>query len=573
MKYKTNRWQKTDHRWEKILLLLLPFWTPVVPPAGISCLKSFLKQHGCYVKAADANVEFELREIYDKYFDALKEYVPEDKQSVFYNIGNEVWQNHMMAHLNYEDEREYIELVKILIYNTFFYQVDDRQVCSLNQVITETYARLERYIVNLLEREKPTILGLSVYIGTIPASLFAFKLTRQRYPQIKTVMGGGIFNGLLALNSFNLAFFLEKTKDYIDKVIIGEGEVLFLKLLKGEFPQSQRVITMRDIKGEVLDLSSVDIPDMSDFKLQYYPYLTSYASRSCPFQCRFCSDPVLWGKYRKKSTAQIAEELARASKTYGSQLFIMSDLLMNPIATDLANELIKSDISVYWDTHFRIDKEICDTKKTLLWRRGGLYRVQLGTESGSQRVLNLMGKKITVEQITAALSALAYAGIKTTTYWVIGYPGETEEDFQLTLDLIEKLRSDIYEAETNPFWYVPNGQVNARDWLPKSKLLYPEKARDMLIIQQWILDEEPSREERYHRVNRFAKHCKKLGIPNPYSMNEIHFADQRWKRLHKNAVPALEEFKEEGIYIDEKKCIKEMSTVRNNVQHDGNWGF
>jgi radical SAM superfamily enzyme YgiQ (UPF0313 family) len=386
-------------------------------------------------------------------------------------------------------------------------------------------------------------------------------------------MGGGIFNGLLAINSPNLEFFLEKTEDCIDKVIIGEGELLFLKLLRGEFPDSQRVITLGDIKGQVLDLSAVGIPDMSDFELEYYPYLTSYASRSCPFQCSFCSDPVFWGRYRKKKAVQVAEELVKVYRTYGSQLFVMSDLLMNPIATDLANELLKAGVSVYWDTHFRVAQEVCDPRKTLLWRRGGLYRVQLGTESGSQRVLDLMGKKITVEQIKTAISALAYAGIKTTTYWVIGHPGETEEEFQMTLDLIEELKSDIYEAETNPFWYVPNGQVADDKWHSKSKCLYPEWAKDLLIIQQWVVDEPPDRQERYARVNRFAQHCKKLGIPNPYSMNEIHHADLRWKKIHKNAVPALEEFKEKEIYIDENQRVKEMSSVSHIVQHDDNWGF
>ncbi|MGD2089481.1 MAG: radical SAM protein [Candidatus Aminicenantes bacterium] len=573
MTSQTGYWQiKEPHR-EKILLLLLPYWTPVVPPSGLSCLKAFLKQHGYNVKAVDANVEFKLREMYDKYFDALKEFVPQDKQSVFYNIGNEVWQNHMMAHLNYNDEEKYIELVKILVYNTFYCHVPDHQVARLNQLVAETYVRLEKYLIDLLEREKPTILGLSVYIGTIPASLFTFRLTRQRYPHIKTVMGGGIFNGLLAVNSPNLGFFLEKTEDYIDKIIIGEGELLFLKLLGGEFPASRRVITLEDIGGRMLDLSTVDIPDMSDFKLEYYPYLTSYASRSCPFQCSFCSDPVFWGRFRKKSASQVAAELIKAYKTFGSQLFVMSDLLMNPIATDLAHELLKSDVSVYWDTHFRIGREVCDPQKTLLWRRGGLYRVQLGTESGSQRVLDLMGKKITVEQIKTAISALAYAGIKTTTYWVIGHPGETEAEFQMTLDLIEELKSDIYQAETNPFWYVPNGQVSADKWQARSKLLYPEWSKDLLIIRQWVVDEAPDRRERYSRVNRFAQHCKKLGIPNPYSMNEIHQADLRWKKLHKNAVPALEEFKEKDIYIDENKTVKEVGSVNHIVQHDDNWGF
>lgn len=558
---------------EKILLLLMPYWAPVVPPSGLSCIKSFLKQQGINLKAVDANVELGLREMYDKYFEYLKLCVPEDKQSVFYNIGNEVWQNHMMAHLNYTEETQYIELVKLLVYNTFYCQITDAQVAQLNSIIAENYARLEVYLIHLLEKEKPLILGISVYIGTIAASLFAFRLVRQRYPHIRTVMGGGIFNGLLAENSPNLHYFIDKTKNVIDNIIIGEGEILFLKLLRGEIPASQRVITLKDLNGEVLDLSMINIPDMSDFKLEYYPYLTGFASRSCPFQCSFCSDPVFWGRYRKKKASQVAKELIQAYKTYGSQLYVMSDLLMNPIASELSEELIKAGVSVYWDTHFRIGKEVCEPRNTLLWRKGGLYRVQLGTESGSQRVLDLMGKKITVDQIKLAISTLASAGIKTTTYWVIGHPGETAEDFQMTLDLIEEMKNDIYQAETNPFWYVPNGQVADDKWRSFSKTLFPEWAREMLIIQQWVVDVPPSREERYSRVNRFSQHCKKLGIPNPYSTNEIHFADLRWKNLHPNAVPALEEFKKIGVYIDENRRVKELNLIHHIEQHDGNWGF
>lgn len=558
---------------EKILLLLLPHWAPVVPPSGLSLLKSFLKKNGYHAKTVDANVELELREKYDEYFSLLKEFVPEEKQSVFYNIGNEVWQNHMMAHLNHRDEAQYVELVKMLVYNTFYYTISHEQAKQLNRLVEENYEHLEKYLIHLLEKEKPTLLGISVYNGTVAASLFAFLLTERRFPHIRKVMGGGIFNGMFAENSPNLEYFLKKTKNLIDNIIVGEGELLFLKLLKGEIPASQRIITMKDIGGETLDLSTVDIPDMSDFKLDYYPFLTSYASRSCPFQCSFCSDPVFWGKFRKKDPGQVARELIRASKIYDYQLFVMSDLLMNPMADDLARELIKADASVYWDTHFRVGKEVCDSKNTLLWRRGGLYRVQLGTESGSQRILDIMGKKITVEQIKSAVSALANAGIKTTTYWVIGHPGETEEDFQKTLDLIRELKNDIYQAETNPFWYVPNGQVADEKWFSKKKEIYPPWARELLIIQQWSVDEPPDREERYRRVNRFARHCKKLGIPNPYSTREIHLADQRWKKLHKNAVPAVEEFKKKGVFIDENKRVREIERIQHVIQHDDDWGF
>lgn len=550
---------------EKILLALLPFWTPQVPPSGISCLKSFLQPRGFEVKTLDVNVEGKLREIYDKYFDTLRKFISETKRGNFYNIGHDVMQNHMMAYLNYTDEKEYIELVKILIFKTFFFQTEDQQVRRLNQIVGEFYSWLEKYFLDLLAKEKPSVLGLSVFKGTLPASMFVFKLARETFPHIKTVMGGAVFSQTLGFGTPNFTAFLEKTRDFIDKIIIGEGEVLFLKLLQGQFPESQRVYTQKDINDKVLDLSTVQVPDFSGLNLRFYPSLASYTSRSCPYQCSFCTETVYWGKYRKKNVKQVAEELSELYNRHRFQLFLMCDSLLNPVLTELAHELINREVSIYWDGYVRIDAATSNPDNAYLWRRGGLYRARLGVESGSQQVLEAMGKKISLQQIKNSISNLANAGIKTTTYWVIGHPGETEENFQETLDLIEELKDDIYEAECNPFGYYVTGQVNSAEWEKKykRKLLYPGKASDMLLIETWAMDCPPSREETYERVNRFVRHCSKLGIANPYSLYDISSADQRWKKLHRNAVPFLLEFKDRNIYLDENKGVKKILQAEN----------
>lgn len=560
---------------EKILLAMLPYWTPQIPPLGISCLKSFLHPHGYKVKTVDVNVENRSRTIYDKYFDTLRQYVSEDKQGNYYNLGHEVLQNHLMAHLNYIKEREYIELVKILTHKTFYCELDDTRVKRLNQVVEEFYTWFEAYLLDIVEKEQPSVLGLSVTKGNLPASLFAFKLTRKKYPHIKTVMGGAVFAQTLTQGTPDFQFFLEKTKDYIDKIIIGEGEQLFFKLLKRELPESQRVYTLADISGSLLDLSKVDVPDFSDLDIQFYPNLSSYTSRSCPYRCSFCTETVYWGKYRKKSSTQVVNELLKLYKKHQSQLFLLGDSLLNPVITDLANEFINSEISIYWDGYLRVDKNVCDPDTVMIWRRGGLYRARLGVESGSQRLLEEMGKNITLQQTKTAISNLANAGIKTTTYWIVGYPGETETDFQQTLDLIETLKDDIYEADCNPFGFYLAGQVNSREWNTKNKVipLYPPEAKDMLILQSWIMDSEPSRRETYQRVSRFAKHIDKLGIANPYSLADINKGDQRWKKLHPNAVPSLLDFKNKYRYIDENKHLKTLFPAQNPLTGDIAFGF
>jgi hypothetical protein len=543
---------------KKVLLALLPFWTPFIPPMGIACLKQFLKPYGFKVKTVDANIEFDFREIYEKYFQFLRFNIPFDKIGNIYNIGHDVLRTHMMLHLNFEGEMGYLELLKDIFFKTFYSHIDCHQLLKLKLLLDEFYKRLENYFLHLLDREKPGVIGLSVYEDTLPASLFALRLTRKRYPHIETVIGGGIFADQLAIGSPNLEYFLERTKPYIDKIIIGEGEILCYKLLCGELPGSQRVYTLHDIKEEVLNLSSVDVPDFSDFKLQHYPYSAAYTSRSCPFQCGFCSETIQWGKYRKKEAAQIVEELTRLYRKHNKQLFYLCDSLLNPTITGFANEFVKSNISIYWEGYLRSDKEVCDMENIFLWRRGGFYRAWLGVESGSQHVLDLMDKRITVEQIKASVSGLACAGIKVSALWVVGYPGETEEDFLLTLDLLEELSDDIYEVWCSPFNYYLSGQVKSGKWAKDSIPLYPVNVNDILIVQTWVLNREPSREEAYRRMNRLIRHCKKFGIPTPYSLNEIYEADKRWKKLHKHAVPTMMEFKEKSRYIDECKRVSHV---------------
>jgi radical SAM superfamily enzyme YgiQ (UPF0313 family) len=563
---------------KKVLLGLLPYWTPLIPPQGIVALKVFLEKRGYRVKTVDANVERRFREIYQRYFDTLKRVVPESNWGNFYNIGHDVLRNHMMAHFNHMNpgkaggnEKEYYELVELLVYHTYYQRLDEQQVFELDTIVGEFYVELETYMLGLLEREKPDVLGLTAHLGTLGASMFSFKLAKERYPGIMTVVGGSIFSGELPTASPDFDFFLERTP-YIDKVVVGEGEKLFLKLLEGELPGTQRVFTLKDIRGQRLDIGAIDLPDLSDIDLLKYPYNAAFGSKSCPYQCRFCSVAGFFGEYREKSVKQIVDELDELHKRYGFQMFFMTDSLVNPFITDLSGELIKREMSMYMDAYLRVSGEACDPEITLSWRQGGLYRVRMGIETGSPRLLKLMGKKITIDQSRAALRGLASAGIKTTAYFVIGFPGETEEDFQQTLDFIGEMKNDIWEMECNPFYYYYAGQPEADKWAGSRRLLYPGYTREMLISQTWILDCDPSREERFKRMFRLVEHCNKLGIPNPYTTEEIYKADVRWKNLHENAVPLLVEFNK-NTYITENRKVKRFIKAQNKPAFDGDFNF
>ena len=557
---------------KKVLLVFLPFWTPYIPPQGITTLKHYLQGRGHRVATADVSMDDDLRELYEKYLDTMKGYIPYHKRGNFVNIGHDVLLNHMMAQINYTDENKYRELVKIIIYQTYYWDVTDEQADTLSSILAELYTRLEKRLLQLMEDEKPDVFGSTAYCGTLAACVFAFRLIRKHYPHVKTTVGGGSFSDQLIPGTPNYDRFLEETKDYLDMIVIGEGRIIMDKWLRGELPEGQRVFSGKDIDGKTVDISTdVDIPDLDDMDLSKYLFMAATGSRSCPYECSFCNVKIFWGNHKIKNVKQTVGEMTRQFKQYGNRLFFLYDALLNTFIDDLSKEIIDSGEPLYFVGYLKAGKAACNIENTMRWRRGGFYRARLGVESASQKMLNIINKKITPQEIRDSIVSLACAGIKTTAYWIIGHPEETEEDFQQTLDMVEELRNDLWEVECNPFNYFYSGQQKADEWAEKRLLLYPEYADDMLISQTWTLDIEPKREEVYRRMNRFVQHCDRLGIPNPYTIQDIYKADERWKRLHKNAVPSITQLKDPENFFVEDRNVKEFVFAPSTVKDDGDF--
>jgi radical SAM superfamily enzyme YgiQ (UPF0313 family) len=540
---------------------------------GIACLKSFLTERGYEVAIEDANTDDSFNELYHRYVDKMRAWIPAEHQGNFYNVGQEVLENHLTALLNRQEDGDYFTLLGLLVKENFYVELERSQLEELDAIASGFYTMLDDYVERLLERENPDVLGLSVFRGNLGASLAAARLARKVKPGIKTVMGGAIFSQSLGLGTPDLDYFLQASAGVVDALIIGEGEHLFWQWLEGRLEADKRIYTPADTRGELLDLSNAPLPDYSGLDLAMYPHIAHYGSRSCPFECSFCSETKYWGKYRKKEVPQLAGELTDLSRRHKSQLVLMCDSLLNPVISPLSQEMERRDDALYIDGYLRVGKESLDRSTVYQWRRGGFYRARLGIESGSPHVLQLMEKRIAVDEIKQSLQNLADAGIKTTTYWVMGHPGETEEDFLKTLALIQDMKDHIYEAWCSTFHYFPTGQVNSNEWSAHSRLLYPETFRPLLISLPEALDLEPNRQEAFGRMNRFVEHCRNLGIPNPYTMREFHQADNRWKQLHRNAVPPLVDFENPDRRIDECKAICEPVAAHTDLPDDGDFGF
>ena len=518
----------------RIWLVKPPYFTPWTPPLGIAILKSFLEQNGYFVHCFDFNTDPDLWGMHHKYFTALQM-----NEGVTINDGySKLWpilNAHMLAYFNGSDA-DICENVIANILPYYGIKYDRKIINALIPLIPRYFERLKE-VADQVDLSEYSVVGTSTYTTSLSSSLFLLREIKQRFPYIKTVMGGGVFADDLALGSDNLET-LTREYPFVDNVILGEGEPLLLKLLEGELAD-KRVISIADLKGATLDMKEVPSPNFSDLNLANYYHLTIEGARSCPFQCSFCSETIQWGDYRKKPMGVFAQQVIDLASSYNNNSFFMGDSLMNPYIIEFAKELMAMDAQILYDGYLRADKPVTNRERVKLWAQSGLYRVRLGLESASARVLKSMDKMTTPEVIAEGLKSLSSAGIRTTTYWIVGFPGETEEDFQETCDFIREHHPYIYEFEAHPYNYYPYGQVGSR--LYESFSVFPDEVTDVIKFKVWdIPDVQPSREERFERLRRISKLASELGLPNIYTMADRYKAEDRWQLLHPLAVEVYE---------------------------------
>jgi radical SAM superfamily enzyme YgiQ (UPF0313 family) len=144
-----------------------------------------------------------------------------------------------------------------------------------------------------------------------------------------------------------------------------------------------------------------------------------------------------------------------------------------------------------------------------------------------------MVKKTTPELMTKSLDALAGAEIVTSTLWILGYPGETENEFRETIDFITRHRSLIYQADAWLFQYHPEGlaQSHVIDRERGSRYRFSSEINEVLAVSPYVVDRDLSPAERFDRLETFVRTMRALQVPNPYSVYEWLAAEERWTSL------------------------------------------
>jgi len=244
----------------------------------------------------------------------------------------------------------------------------------------------------------------------------------------------------------------------VDAVAVGEGERTVVELAErlqsGKSPAGLPGLVVRQGEG-IADGGPVPIIDNLDdlppvTKMSFpvlgvsIPYQLRHimASRGCSARCVFCCAPEAWGRrVRRRSVESMMAEIAELRRLYGCVFLSFRDdtFTADPDwIRELCRRLIDNGGDVLWDCQTRvtaIDRETAD-----LMRLAGCVQVQMGVESGSDRILQMLRKPFSAGQALEAVSACREAGLLVSLYLICGVPEESGEDIERTGEFVRQAR-------------------------------------------------------------------------------------------------------------------------------------
>jgi hypothetical protein len=454
---------------------------PVRPAAGVSIIKSLLKNRGKSSRIFDINLDF-----------------------------------HTKFRSQYGDE---------IYWNIDDYFFNDNVILSAES--QESYSLWQQQWVNTLSAAKPRWLMISVFTWQAQKFTRDFLRLWKKHTAIPVIIGGqGLIKEENGSYSSNPHYAHElKAEGLIDHWIRGEAETTIDHIISEDFENLG--IDTDDLapRSNVNDHGYMDFDDFDILKY-HSGYTTGVlpmeTSRGCVRNCVFCDIPTMQGGFRYKKGDRLLSELLHYHEKYGVRDFFFHDALCNGSVKDfkifnqgLITYYKKKDLDpryLKYSGHYIVRGEMREDDYRLMGEAGAETMV-IGVESGSDRVRAHMRKGFTNEHLDFTLKMFDDHGITAYFLLVVGFPTETEQDFQDTLDMLTRyqpyvasgtiigvnLGTTLTIEEGTPIWDQYNqfnivGQDNQRprgpDWmcLDNPTLTYKERIMRRIRAQEHAIE-------------------------------------------------------------------------------------
>lgn len=410
-----------------------------IPPLGIANLSSFLKREGYQVELDDLDIKvISDKKLFDRLLTLQKKY-------------------------NKQDLNDYL----------------------LNNVSNSYLDEITKLLLQKMDYKEKDVVGFSL----IESSAVDFALLISK--RIKEETGAKIiFGGTCADPS------LKKTYKFIDYVVCGAGEIETLKILCELENKSLRSSIPPIFPKPFPDFSSLplfcykNMPEGSQFsnigKILILPYIWSWG---CPYNCSFCGNSLNKARIFLRPVEETIKDLKKLSSEYTNYFFILNEYVHTDreYTEKLCQEICNKKMDIVWCGSAR-----CNLDNTLLpkLRKAGCCYLFFGLESGSDNILKKMRKGYNREIAEQTIRAASKAGLWVNISIIVGFPTEKEEDFNQTLDFVNRNQQYIDQIAVSPF-YLVNSAIT----------LEPEKF-GIRILRDAGVDKNSAREKfSYDEIN------------------------------------------------------------------------
>jgi anaerobic magnesium-protoporphyrin IX monomethyl ester cyclase len=325
------------------------------------------------------------------------------------------------------------------------------------EVFDSTFSSRQQ-LFDLLQQGPPSVVG--IYANLMTRSNVVEILRVAKDAGWKTVVGGPEPS----------AYIDEYLDAGADVIVIGEGELTLEELVpvlpshSAEALRKVNGIAFRTAEGTVVRTPPRD--QIRDIDAQPWPAresidLTRYlriwrehhgmgsvsliTARGCPYHCRWCSHEVFGKTHRRRKPSSVADELEWLMNRYQPEMAWMADdvfTIHHGWFFQYAAELKRRGLKLPFECISRADRLTRQVVETLA--EIGCFRVWIGSESGSQRILDAMERGVSAEEVRSAVAMCKSCGIKTGMFLMWGYEGEELGDIEATIEHVKRTDPDIF---------------------------------------------------------------------------------------------------------------------------------
>ena len=369
----------------KVALIMTPAWGVLFPPYNLAKITGLLREYDYSTKVYDLNIES------------------------YQNLDKDYWRGE----------------------NYFLWTVKEN---FMEKILPNIKSLFDKVIEEIVQAN-PKVIGFSIYNTNIHATEYMINKLKQRLPNSCFIAGGPEVATGPSLNylPFNYEF-------------VGEAEETFLSFLEN-IPQEYELHKKIGSTDSKLKLEKYPFPDYSDYNLSNYQHpdgVSIETSRGCVAQCSFCAETYFW-KFRSNTPERVVEELEYQINTYGVKRFWFVDSLVNgnlKVFEKIIDLILEKKLDIKWNSYARCDGRM--TKEFIQKiKDSGCTCISYGVESGSQKVLTDMRKKVDIWEIENNLKHGADSGLFNHVNWIIGFPTEEPIDFLHSLQLLANARTHI----------------------------------------------------------------------------------------------------------------------------------